>query len=463
MSESLDFGKPRIRLTADGLANVMTGMGTGRDRRMHSTFVYGAMQDFAELEAAYTENWIARSIIDTPVDDATREWRSFSSDDASALRLAENELNVQGITQDAFKWAGLYGGAGVLMLTDQNLKDELDLSKIKKGSLKRMLVLDRMLISGQQYNVTNPLADNYLQPNYYLVNGGALQIHHSHFIRAPGSALPMRLRMINGGWDDSRLRRCMEDVKDAVSAKGGIASLILEANIDTINRVNLANDLSSGDMDDAIAKRYNTFGMMKSLFRLALLDGSETLTRNQISFGGLGDVLSVLMEWTAGAAGIPMTRLFGVQSKGMGDSGQGDQNNYFNTIRGDQEAKYRPFLKKLDEVFIRSTLGTMPGGLDFTFAPLSQPTDTEISAQRLADAQADEIRLNQNVVKRSQVARKLMEQGVYGIEEDDIIRLEEDEESEREGDYQFKLGKPPGDDKKPAPTPEIINETDKSE
>ncbi len=441
MSKKLDFsGKPRIRLTADGLANVMTGMGTDRDRRMYSRFMYGVMQDFTELEAAYTENWIARSIIDIPVDDATREWRTFPSDDASILRDVENHFNIKCVTQEAFKWAGLYGGAGVLMLTDQDLSRPLKVDKIKKGSLKRLLVLDRMLINGQRYNVSDPLAENFMQPDYYRVNGGQQLIHFSHFVRAPGAALPMRLRMINGGWDDSRLRRCLEDVKDAVAAKGGISSLIMEANIDTINRKNLANDLSSGDMDEAIAKRYHIFGMMKSLFRLALLDTDEVLDRKQISFGGLGEVLAALMEWTSGASGIPMTRLFGVQAKGLGDSGQGDQNNYFSTIKGDQEAKCRPFLKRLDQVFVRSALGTMPDHLDFTFAPLSQPTDTEISTQRLADAQADEIRLGQRVVLPSQVARKLMEQGVYGIDENDITRLADDEAAERQGDYQFRLG-----------------------
>lgn len=134
MSKKLDFsGKPRIRLTADGLANVMTGMGTDRDRRMYSRFMYGVMQDFTELEAAYTENWIARSIIDIPVDDATREWRTFPSDDASILRDVENHFNIKCVTQEAFKWAGLYGGAGVLMLTDQDLSRPLKVGKIKKA------------------------------------------------------------------------------------------------------------------------------------------------------------------------------------------------------------------------------------------------------------------------------------------------------------------------------------------
>lgn len=439
--KSVDIGgKPRIRLTADGLENVMTGMGTARDRRTFHRFMIGHMQDFMELEAAYIENWIARAIVDYPVDDATREWRNFSTKNAKDLQEAEKVYNVQAITQEAFKWSGLYGGAGVLMLTDQDLAKPLRLDRLKKGSLRKLKVLDRMLITGAKYNVTDILADNYMRPDIYRVNGGMQDIHHSHFVIAPGAVLPMRLRLLNGGWDDSQLRRCLEDIKDSAAAKGGIAALILEANVDTISRANLSNDLSSGDMDEAIAKRYQLFGMMKSLFRIGLLDSNEVYERKAVSFGGLGDVLSVLMEWTSGASGIPMTRLFGVQAKGLGDSGQGDMNNYNNTIRGNQEARYRPFLQRIDEVLVRSTLGWMPDDLDFDFAPLAIPTDSELADQSLARAQADDLRLTQNVVKKSQIARKLMDQGEYGISDEDIKRLEADENTERDGEYRFRLG-----------------------
>ena len=265
----------------------MTGMGTERDRRTYSRFAIGTMQDFAEMESAYIENWVARAIVDFPVEDATREWREFSSDDATLLREAETKYGIQSITQEAFKWSGVYGGAGVLMITDQDLAKPLNIQKIKR-LVEKLRVLDRMLISGQNYNVTNILADNYMRPDIYRVNGGLQDIHHSHFITAHGASLPLRLQLLNGGWDDSQLRRCLEDIKDSVSAKGGIASLILEANVDTITRQNLSNDLSSGDMDEAIAKRYRLFGMMKSLFRLALLDSNEEFDRKPITFGGLG-------------------------------------------------------------------------------------------------------------------------------------------------------------------------------
>lgn len=434
--------KPRLRYssdgtmiaTNDGLKNVISGMGTERDRRTHSQFAYGSVNDIAELEAAYSTNWIARAVIDAPVNDATREWRNFSIDECSEIRKAENALNLQGVTQEAFKWAGLYGGAGVLLITDQAFDKPLDHKRIKKGSLKRLLVLDRMLITGQDYNVSNPMAENYLLPNYYLVNGGSQQIHHSHFVRAPGAKLPLRMRMINQGWDDSQLRRCMEDIKDAVSAKSGVASLIQEANVDIITKEGLSDALSSGDMDQAVASRYQMFGMMKSMFRLGLLDSSETFDRKAASFGGLGEILSTLMEWVSGAAEIPMTRLFGVQSKGMGDSGQGDLNNYYNAIRGKQESDYRQFLEAIDKVLIPSAMGAMPDDCEFDWNPLSQPSDTELAQQQLAFAQSDDIRLAQGVVKRSQLMRKLSERGVYAISDEDIDQAEADEKAERDGE-----------------------------
>ena len=438
----MSANKPRLRsysngqavATNDGLKNVISGMGTERDRRTHSQFAYGSVNDIAELEAAYSTNWIARAVIDAPVNDATREWRNFSIDECSEIRKAENALNLQGVTQEAFKWAGLYGGAGVLLITDQAFDKPLDHKRIKKGSLKRLLVLDRMLITGQDYNVSNPMAENYLLPNYYLVNGGSQQIHHSHFVRAPGAKLPLRLRMINQGWDDSQLRRCMEDIKDAVSAKSGVASLIQEANVDIISKEGLSDILSSGDMDQAVASRYQLFGMMKSMFRLGLLDSSETFDRKAASFGGLGEILSTLMEWVSGAAEIPMTRLFGVQSKGMGDSGQGDLNNYYNAIRGKQESDYRQFLEAIDKVLIPSALGHMPDDCEFDWNPLSQPSEIELAQQQLAFAQSDDIRLAQGVVKRSQLMRKLSERGVYAISDEDIDQAEADEKAERDGE-----------------------------
>lgn len=441
-------GKPRVKLmndgsiipTFDGLANVLTGMGTSRDRRTANRFTITQLNDYLEMEAAYFDNWIARAVVDNPVEDATREWRRFTGPRGQDLSDAEKLFDLQAKTQEAFTWAGVYGGAGVLMMTDQPLENPLDIGKIKKGSLKKLVVLDRTLITPSGYNHTDALKDNYMRAENFRIVGGTEKIHHSHFVTAPGAALPIRLRGLNSGWDDSVLRRCLEDLKDSAAAKAGVAALIGEANIDVISRDNLATDLSSGDMDQEITNRFVNFGMLKSLFRLALLDSTEKFDRKQVSFGGLGEILSVLMEWTAGAAAQPMTRLFGVQSKGLGDSGEGDSRNYHNRIRGEQESRYRKFLNRTDEVMIRSTLGNVPHDINFEFNPLAIPSESEISDRNLAEAQTDELRLQQKVVPRSVVARKLKESGQYATDDKFITELENYERANQNGDFHFDFG-----------------------
>jgi phage-related protein (TIGR01555 family) len=233
----------------------------------------------------------------------------------------------------------------------------------------------------------------------------------------------------------------MEDIKDAVSAKAGVASLIQEANVDVIKREGLSDELTTEDGANSVLKRYQLAGTMKSINRMLLLDGTESYERNPASFGGLGDILQTLMEWTSGAADIPMTRLFGVQSKGIGDSGEGDLNNYYDGLRGHQESAYRDVLEQVDEVMIRSWLGYMPDECEFEFNPLSQPNGNEAAQQKLANSQADVNYHDMGVVTRSQIMRSLQSGSVYPIGDQDIVDAENIEQKEAKGVFD-----PDGDD-----------------
>ena len=455
--------KPRIRLTADGLANFVSGLGTERDKRFHNRFVYTAsFWDLAELEAAYTTSWLARQVVDAPVEDATREWRTFSCDEATDIQAEEKRLRLQQVVQDGFRWGRLYGGAGILMVTDQPLDKPLDVKRIKKGGLKKLIEIDRRYLNGHAQNFTDPLADNFGLPEYYTIAGGSQQIHHSHVVRIPGAKLPRILRDLNSGWDDSVLRQCLEDLKDAVSAKGGIASLIQEANVDVIQRQGLSDELATDFGTEQVTKRYQLAALLKSINRMLLLDGNEEYTRNPATFGGLGEVLRTLMEWVSGAAQIPMTRLFGVQAKGLGDSGEGDMRNYFNAIRSQQESAYRDVLERIDQVLIRSAVGYLPDEYEFEWNPLSQPSDVELAQQQLAFAQADDIRLQQGAVRVSQVMRKLQSGGVYAISDADIEAQEKLEREEAAGIFD-PAGDPDADEFGAAGEEEAAGEADPAE
>lgn len=420
--------KPRISKAAyDGLVNVVSGLGTSKSKRAHNQFTYGILGDWAALDAAYQTNWLARQIVDVPAEDMTREWRTIKSDGADEVRAEEDRLLLPSSCSEAVSWARLYGGAGILMITGQPLDKPLNLNKIKRGSLERLVVFDRFDMNPQSLNTTNILAANYLQPEFYTVNGGAQQIHWSHFARFNGAKLPRRQRAQTQGWGDSELRKCLDDIMDIVASKDGIAELMQEANVDIIKRDNLSNELASGE-DDAIVARYTLFSQMKSVVQMALLDGSESYDRKTLDLGGVAPVLDLFMTWISGAADIPVTRLFGTSAKGLNATGEGDMTNYYNSISSKRMVQLDPGLRALDEVMVRSALGEWPEDFNYQWNPLRQPDMAQIAAANKAAAETDLIYLDAGVIQTSQVQRRLQSEEAYQFDEENIAALERDED-----------------------------------
>lgn len=414
--------------SVDGLVNVASGLGVGKAKRDHNQWVPAMLNSYQQLEAAFSSNWIAKRICTVPAADTTREWRRIKSEGAEDIHNLEDDLCVRQQVQEALIWGRLYGGGAIVMITDQDLTKPLNLNKIKKGSLKNLLVFDRWDLGTFKLNTWDVLAPNYLLPESYNIRGGTLNIHWSHVVRFNGELLPRRLLQQTQGWGDSVLRKCIDDVSDMVAAKDGIAELMQEANIDVLTRQNLSDELTS-DQDEAIIKRYSLFSQMKSNINMALLDGEEVLTRNTLNLSGVAPVIEQFITWISGAAGMPVTKLFGTSAKGLNATGEGDQDNYYDEIRGIQTGSLAASMRQLDEVLVRSALGTFPKQFDYIWNPLKQSNETEIANAELLRAQKDRIYLEDDIINRSQVQRNLQSNEDYQFKDEQIDELEEQEES----------------------------------
>lgn len=423
--------------TTDGLVNVVSGLGTWKSKRSHNTFQYGILTDWQQLDAAYQTNWLARQIVDIPAEDMMREWRTIKCAEANDIRIEEDRLMVPANVQEAVTWARLYGGGGILMLTGQDLTKPLDINKVRKGDLSRLIVFDRFDMQVMTLNTWNVLAPNYLAPEFYTITGGGQQIHWTHFARFNGKRLPRRQMAQTQGWGDSELRVCLDDIMDMVASKDGIAELMQEANVDVVKRDGLSDELAS-DQDDAIVQRYTLFSQMKSLVQMALLDGDESYERKTLDLGGVAPVLETFMTWISGAADIPVTRLFGTSAKGMNATGEGDMNNYNNSIRSKQLVQVDPGLRALDEVLVRSALGYWPDDFNYEWRPLAQPNELQIAQAAKTRADKDMLYLQEGVITVSQVQRNLESAEEYQFEDgqieaqsaaesDVIVRPESDE------------------------------------
>ena len=439
-------GKPSVThqgktFLSDSLSNVMSGLNTQNDPRSYNQFNFfnhGTMDWLwtqpMSLYAAYRSSWLARQIVNIPAEDAMREWRKFTCKDAEDIQSHEKKLNIQSKFTKLASLARLSGGAiMVMMIEGQSLDKPLDMNKVKEGSLKAVQVFDRYELSWSQTNVTDPLKDNFLMPEYYMIAGGSsTMIHHSNCIVMEGADLPRLLqRMEGGGWGDSVLRQCMEDLTDVVASRAGVAALLQKANVDAIKTAGLKSARTT-EQEEAVIKRLQLFKMGMSNHNLAILDEAEDLIRMGAQFGGTSEALNQLMIWISGAADIPMTRLFGVQSKGMGDTGAGDQKNYFDSLRSRQESKYRPSLEKLDEVMVRSAVGNYPDDCEFAWEPLYQESGLEKAQQKLANTQADMLDLEAQVVTVSQLQMKRQAEDEYFYNEADITKLAKYEQEQLE-------------------------------
>ncbi|MGL5775509.1 MAG: DUF1073 domain-containing protein [Aeromonas veronii] len=429
--------------TADGLVNVVSGLGGAKTKRYHNKFQYAALNDWQQLDAAYQSNWLARQIVDVPAEDMTREWRSFKCDDADNIRVEEDRLQIPIAVNTGLAWARLYGGGGLLMITGQDLSKPLNVSKVRKGDLERVIVLDRWDMSAMTINTWNILAANYLQPEFYTIRGGSQQIHWSHFARFTGARLPLRQMAYTQGWGDSELRKCLDDIMDMVASKDGIAELMQEANVDVVTRDGLADELGS-DQDTNIIGRYAQFSLLKSTNNLALLDGDETYDRKTLNLGGVAPILETFMTWISGAADIPVTRLFGTSAKGLNATGEGDLTNYYNSIRAKQLTQLDPGMRQLDEVLVRSALGYMPDDYNYVWNPLAQLNEREIAEARRITSETDQRYLDMGVIQVSQVQRNLQSAETYQFDDEDIEQLEADEDAGL-------TYEPPGSEPEPAP------------
>jgi phage-related protein (TIGR01555 family) len=417
-----------VMAAADGLVNVVTGLGGQNSKRANNQWNYGILNDWQSLDASYQTNWISRAIVDVPAKDMTREWRSIKSDGAEDVEALEQELCVPQQVEEALAWARLFGGSGILMLTGQDLSKPMRINQVGKGDLERLLVFDRWDLSAHTINTWDVLAENYLQPEFYTLRGGSQQIHWSHVVRFYGERLPRRWMQHTQGWGDSVLRKCIDDVADMVAAKDGIAELMQEANVDLIKREGLSDDLTT-DQDEAILKRYQLFRMMKSNIQMALLDGDETYDRKTLNLSGVAPIIEQFITWISGAARMPVTKLFGTAAKGLNATGEGDLNNYYDDIRSWQKSSLSMSMRYLDQVLVRSALGNFPSSFDYVWNPLAQADIVQTAQAQLLNAQRDAVYLESTVTTKSQVQRNLQSNETYQFDDDKIDELEELEDS----------------------------------
>ena len=418
-NEAVDLGHAgESGLRADGLQNVLIGMGTGRDKAQYTKTTATVFLAQEELENLYGE-WLPRRIVDIYADQATRKGFKvlFGGDGVRA----EEVQGVEQVIEDLYilehlnlaaKNARLYGGACLLLFIDDGRPAYMPVDKRNIRRIEEIECLDRWQIAPV---INEENLYDYSKATYYQIISGDLikepqlsYIHKDRILRFDGDWLPYRVRQRNYGWGMSSLQTIYDSFRHYWTGLNSAATLLTEFDIFVHKVRGLAAMLAAGK-ESSIRDRLQVNDMSKSIYRGYAIDAEkeelEFISRN---FGGIGEILEKLRVDIIGASKIPHTVLFGESPSGLGATGRSEERDFAKTLADYQSVHFKRPIKKLMELIMLSkegpTKGELPDSWRIAFNPLFELNEREMADVRARVAAVDGRYIQLGVLSPKEVA-----------------------------------------------------------
>jgi len=396
---------------SDSIANFQTALGTTRDKGQAARPSRNLLPlSFAELYILYRHNGYAKRFVDVVPDNATKKnWRLLlqqekDADPGEKVKvqaefqqeiLNENKrLSLVSKTADANRWGRLFGGALMLMITEDDIPGDfdgnaqqwlaqpLDLDKVKR--LQNLVVLDAVEFTAQSYNddLTSPRFGRVETWSINASTGGHSVVGTIHATRAlywPGAKLPPSRSVAKGGIDDSVLQAAWDQLrnKTSVDQGGAVQAQQLTRDILTIKDV---STMTLSDQAATFAMRMKALAMGLSANNMAIMNEGEDFKSHVANVTGFDKLDNAARSALAAATGMSQVRLFGETPGGLNSDGESSQRHDANMVAGVQETIYRPNLEPLYTVMLAASEGPFAGleaDWNLEFVPLGELTKKE--------------------------------------------------------------------------------------
>ena len=408
----------------DSVVNPMTGLGGGNDKGASARPMERRKLSITELTTLYEQNGLTKRAIDIVAGDATSSGFEIEveGDDTDPLAQEFDDLDLDAKLADAMRWARLYGGCVILMVTDDldgadngEDTDRVNVGAVAEGmaselgkgaNVLALVVMDRVEATPNlwQEDITEP---GFGMPHTWLLapTGGltSMTVHHSRILWVPGEPVPPHRRRNNDGYGQSAVEAAWDSVRNMAQVSSAGAYIAQEFR-QAVLKVDGLNDLLS--MEDAVGfkNRMKALNVSRGSTGMFVIGDQDEFTSMDQSVTGFDQLHSASMSDVSAAWGIPQERMFGLAPAGLGTDGDSHQAVYRDRIAFDQKQQLKPPIMKLARVLFEAK-GGVPAKWGLNFLPLDEPTTATQAETELKHAQADEIRIRSGVVSPEHVAR----------------------------------------------------------
>lgn len=436
----------RTRSRADAWENILSGLGTSRDKRASNEMAAPANSNafMQSAEDLFTGDDLAANIAEIPAKEMTRKWLCVKIDDVTAndpnnkagrtdnnyddtadtakiVAQAMEELHAPARFFEAKLWARVHGGAVLFLGVDDGSTDlslPLNENAIRKFSYLKVFTrwdVQPYTWYGDLKNDKVGLPETYritINTPGMVINGKDIRnqmvVHESRLIRFDGALCSPRRMLQNNGWHDSVFIRTAEIIRDYGSAWGGVAHLLTDF-AQAVFKIQGLADMLASENNGLVIDRLITLDMARSVTRAIPLDAeTESFERQATPLNGYPELLQEFMHRLSSASRIPVSLLFGRSAAGMNATGESDVRFFYDYISSEQEWDLKPkamrFLKLLFLSADGPTKGVEPPSWSVEFNPLWQLSEGEQATARKTQADADCAYIDRGVLNADEVA-----------------------------------------------------------
>lgn len=328
------------------------------------------------LSQLYVEHGIIQTFIDQPVLDSFRagfetKTSQLSKNEIEELKvyLEENQV-IQSVMQGII-WARLFGGGGVLVVTNQIAALPLNINKIKEDSDLSFRGVDKWeLLFGEINASALPVPGGDIGANiseYYNYYG--TRVHRSRVMPIKGKEAPSFVRPRLQGWGMSEVERVVRSLNQYLKNQDVIFELLDEAKVDIFKIKGFSSSMLTPNGTGAVTKRIALANELKNYNNALTMDAEDDYEQKQIAFTGLGEILTQIRQGIAGDLKFPMTKLFGLSATGF-NSGEDDIENYNSMCESEVRAKNKYTVLSVLRVCCKKKFGFVPDDLMIEWCPL---------------------------------------------------------------------------------------------
>lgn len=332
------------------------------------------------LSEMYVELGLVQAICNIPVNDALRGGITVKSseldeDQIEQLMISvdrDDDLNTAGQSEI---WNRLYGGAGILILTDQDPLTPLDLASIGPDTPLEFRAVDMWELfwnkqSTEGYDPALQLED-FEYYNYY-----GEEVHKSRVMRLKGLTAPSFNRPRLRGWGFSVVEALVRSINQYLKATTLTFELLDEFKVDVFKIKNLVNTLSSNEAQNNLMNRVQRVNQLKNFLNALVIDKEDDWDHKQINFTGLAEVMQGIRMQIASDMRMPLTKLFGISASGF-NSGEDDIEVYNGMVESEVRNKIKYCILRMLEIKCQKLFGFVPSDLKIFFKPLREMSSKE--------------------------------------------------------------------------------------